>query len=76
MTDWANAPWLNEHLFPFVSLKKLLKKLFNLIKVDETLIMCKMRELNVGDGFPRGELAATYNPERIVAINAISAVIG
>ena len=38
--------------------------------------MCKMRELNVGDGFPRGELAATYNPERIVAINAISAVIG
>jgi len=42
---------------------------------DETLIMCKMRELNVGDGFPRGELAATYNPERIAAINAISTVI-
>ena len=38
--------------------------------------MCKMRELNVGDGFPRGELAATYNPERIAAINAISTVIG
>ena len=38
--------------------------------------MCKIRELNLGDGFPKGELASSYTPARIATINIISEVIG
>ena len=38
--------------------------------------MCKIRQLNLGDGFPGAELGASYTPERIAAVNMISELIG
>ena len=43
---------------------------------DEIKIMCKIRQLNLGDGFPGAELGASYTPERIAAVNMISELIG
>ena len=43
---------------------------------DEVKIMCKIRQMNLGDGFPGAELGASYTPERVAAVNMISEIIG